>query len=76
MAGIAEFVIGKPRRILLGLGAATLLLVTFIPSIDFNDQWTQYFDERVEFRRDTDQALEIETFGETKEMLESLLQHG
>ena len=25
---------------------------------------------------DTDQALEIETFGETKEMLESLLQHG
>jgi len=58
MAGIAEFVIGKPRRILLGLGAATLLLVAFIPSIDFNDQWTQYFDERVEFRRDTDQALQ------------------
>ncbi len=58
MANIAEFVIGKPRRILLGLGAATLLLVTFIPSIEFNDQWTQYFDQRVEFRRDTDKALQ------------------
>jgi predicted RND superfamily exporter protein len=58
MASIAEFVIGKPRRILFGLGAATLLLVTFIPSIEFNDQWTQYFDQRVEFRRDTDQALQ------------------
>ena len=58
MASIAEFVISKPRQILLGLGATTLILMTFIPTIDFNDQWTQYFDERVEFRRDTDKALE------------------
>ena len=58
MASIAEFVISRPRQILLSLGAVTLLLVTFIPTIDFNDQWTQYFDERVEFRRDTDKALE------------------
>ena len=58
MASIAEFVISKPRQILLSLGATTLILVTFIPTIDFNDQWTQYFDERVEFRRDTDRALE------------------
>jgi hypothetical protein len=58
MARVAEFVISKPRRILVGLGGATLLLTAFIPTIDFNDQWTQYFDERVEFRRDTDQALE------------------
>lgn len=58
MERVAEFVIGKPRRILVGLGLATLLLAAFIPTIDFNDQWTQYFDERVEFRRDTDQALQ------------------
>ena len=58
MARVEEFVISKPRRILVGLGGATLLLTAFIPTIDFNDQWTQYFDERVEFRRDTDQALE------------------
>ena len=58
MAGIAEFVINRPRRILISLGGATLLLTAFIPTIDFNDQWTQYFDQRVEFRRDTDQALQ------------------
>ena len=58
MARIAEFVISKPRRILISLGGATLLLTAFIPTIDFNDQWTQYFDQTVEFRRDTDQALQ------------------
>ncbi|MGI9235419.1 MAG: efflux RND transporter permease subunit, partial [Woeseiaceae bacterium] len=58
MARVAEFVISKPRRILVTLGATTLMLMMFIPTIEFNDQWTQYFDERVEFRRDTDQALE------------------
>jgi hypothetical protein len=58
MARIAEFVISKPRRILISLGGATLLLTALIPTIDFNDQWTQYFDQRVEFRRDTDQALQ------------------
>ncbi|MCH9696196.1 MAG: outer membrane lipoprotein-sorting protein [Gammaproteobacteria bacterium] len=58
MSSIAEFVIARPRRILLTMGAATFVLVMLIPTIDFNDQWTQYFDERIEFRRDTDQALE------------------
>jgi predicted RND superfamily exporter protein len=29
----------------------------FIPTIAFNDQWVEYFDERVEFRRESDQAL-------------------
>ena len=58
MARIAEFVISRPRRILISLGGATLLLTALIPTIDFNDQWTQYFDQRVEFRRDTDQALQ------------------
>ncbi|VUX55351.1 MMPL family protein [uncultured Woeseiaceae bacterium] len=58
MARVADFVIGNPRRILLALGSTTLLLTALIPTIDFNDQWTQYFDERVEFRRDTDQALQ------------------
>ena len=58
MERVADFVISKPRRILIGLGATTLVLMAFIPSIDFNDQWTQYFDQRVEFRRDTDQALQ------------------
>jgi len=58
MAWIAEFVISKPRRILISLGGAIMLLAALIPTIDFNDQWTQYFDQSVEFRQDTDQALE------------------
>jgi len=58
MSRIAEFVIARPRQILIALGGATLLLTALIPTIDLNDQWTGYFDERVEFRRDTDQALQ------------------
>jgi predicted RND superfamily exporter protein/outer membrane lipoprotein-sorting protein len=58
MERLAEFVIENPRRLLLSLGATTFALIAFIPSIDFNDQWTRYFDESTEFRRETDQALQ------------------
>jgi len=58
LARIADFVIARPRSVLLGTGATALALAAFIPTIEFNDQWTQYFDQRVEFRRDTDRATE------------------
>jgi predicted RND superfamily exporter protein len=58
LARVADFVIARPRAILLGTGLSALALAAFIPTIDFNDQWTQYFDQRVEFRRDTDRATE------------------
>jgi len=58
MGHLAEFVIANPRRLLIGLGAAALALTVFIPTIEFNDQWTRYFDDRIEFRRETDQALQ------------------
>ncbi|MDX1403298.1 MAG: efflux RND transporter permease subunit [Woeseiaceae bacterium] len=58
MGRVADFVIANPGRLLLSMGAAMLVLVAFIPSIDLNDQWTKYFDERIEFRRETDQALQ------------------
>jgi predicted RND superfamily exporter protein len=58
MARTAEFVIARPRQLLLGVGGASILLMSFIPTIDFNDQWTRYFDERIEFRRETDEALQ------------------
>jgi predicted RND superfamily exporter protein len=57
MGRLAELVIGNPRRVLLILGASSLALITFIPNIEFNDQWTRYFDHRIEFRGETDQAL-------------------
>jgi predicted RND superfamily exporter protein len=34
-------------------------LIAFIPTIDFNDQWVEYFDERIEFRNDSDEAQEF-----------------
>ena len=33
--------------------AATLGLIAFIPTLEFNDQWVEYFDERIEFRTDS-----------------------
>jgi predicted RND superfamily exporter protein/outer membrane lipoprotein-sorting protein len=30
----------------------------FIPSIEFNDEWIRYFDQRIEFRTESDQALQ------------------
>lgn len=51
---LAEFVIGNYRKLFFSLGAATIALVAFIPTIEFNDRFVQYFDKRIEFRSDTD----------------------
>jgi predicted RND superfamily exporter protein len=58
MNRFADFVIVHSRKLLLGVGAAALLVVSFIPMNDFNDQWVEYFDERVEFRTDSDEAMQ------------------
>ena len=58
MDRFADFVIGNSRKLLLGVGIGTLAIISFIPTLDFDDQWVQYFDERIEFRRDSDKALE------------------
>ncbi len=56
MRRFADFVIGNYRRLLLGVGAGTLALIAFVPTLEFNDQWVEYFDERIEFRTDSDKA--------------------
>ena len=56
MDRLAEFVIRRHRGLLMGVGLPTLLLIMFIPTMSFNDQWVQYFDERIEFRVDSDAA--------------------
>jgi len=58
MSALADFVILHSRKLLIGVGAAALLVVSFIPMNDFNDQWIEYFDERVEFRTDSDTAMQ------------------
>jgi predicted RND superfamily exporter protein len=57
MDRLANFVIRRYRTLLVGVGLPALALVAFIPTLDFNDQWVEYFDERIQFRVDSDNAL-------------------
>ena len=57
MTRLANFVIVNYRKLLVGVSVVVLAFIAFIPTITFNDQWVEYFDERVEFRTDSDQAL-------------------
>ena len=57
MTRLANFVIANYRKLLVGVSVVVLAFIAFIPTITFNDQWVEYFDERVEFRTDSDQAL-------------------
>ena len=56
MGALADFVIDNRRKLLVGIGAASAVVIAFIPTIDFNDQWVEYFDESIEFRRDSDRV--------------------
>lgn len=58
MNRLSEFVIRRSRGLLVGVGLPTLAVIAFIPTLDFNDQWVEYFDERIEFRGDSDRAME------------------
>ncbi len=54
----AEWVV-KNRK--LGLGGSVVVvffLACFIPRIELNDQWVEYFAPGIEFRNDTDYAME------------------
>jgi predicted RND superfamily exporter protein len=56
MDRLAEFVIRRYRGLLVGVGLPALVLIAFIPTLNFNDQWVEYFDERIDFRVDSDEA--------------------
>jgi hypothetical protein len=56
MGRLADFVIDNRRKLLVGIGAVSILLIAFIPTLDFNDQWVEYFDESIEFRADSDRV--------------------
>ncbi len=58
MAGFAEFVIARRRRLLIGMSLGCLGLIAFIPQNELNDNFVKYFSERIEFRRDADFANE------------------
>jgi predicted RND superfamily exporter protein len=56
MQRLAEFVILRRRRLLLGMGLGSLLLIACVPLNELNDDFVKYFSEKIEFRRDADFA--------------------
>ena len=57
MTRFADFVIANYRKLLVGICLVVAIFIACIPMLTFNDQWVEYFDERVEFRTDSDKAL-------------------
>ncbi len=50
----ADFVVARRTVLLWSVSAAVVVLATGVPRIELSDNLTQYFDERYEFRRDSD----------------------
>ncbi len=55
---LANFVIDRPRSILLSVGAVAIFFSAMAFTNQLNDVWTKYFDESIKFRTDTDFAIE------------------
>ncbi|MDH5356980.1 MAG: MMPL family transporter, partial [Gammaproteobacteria bacterium] len=58
MRRFAEFVIAKRSKLLVIMGLGCLLLISFVPTNELNDDFVKYFSEKIEFRRDADYASE------------------
>ena len=58
MDQIAEFVIRHRQPLLLGIGLLIVGLTILAPRNELNDNFVQYFDESIKFRRDTDKVSE------------------
>ncbi len=50
----ADFVIARRSQVLWSMTVVVLVLAVGIPRIELNDNMTQYFDDRYQFRRDSD----------------------
>ncbi|WP_297526923.1 efflux RND transporter permease subunit [Thiohalobacter sp.] len=56
MDRFAEFVVRQQKPLLWGMGIATLIIISFIPRNELNDEFVKYFDETIDFRRASDFA--------------------
>jgi hypothetical protein len=56
MNGLAEFVIAKRRVLLVVMGLFAVTVIAFLPKNKLDDQFVEYFDTSVDFRKDTDFA--------------------
>ena len=58
MTKFGEFVIAKQKPLLIGNTLIIIGLAAMVPLNELNDQFVNYFDESIEFRRDSDYAAE------------------
>lgn len=58
MTSFGEFVIAKQKPLLLGNTLIIIVLAAMVPLNELNDKFVEYFDESIEFRRDSDYAAE------------------
>ena len=55
---LADFVIARSTFLLVAMSLVIVVLIIGIPRIELSDNMAQYFDERYEFRRDTDYVID------------------
>lgn len=55
---MADFVVQRPNKIILIMGSLTVILSACAFTNQLNDQWTKYFDRSIQFRNDTDFAIQ------------------
>ena len=58
MDWLADFVVKRRRPVLWGMTLVVISLLALIPKNELNDEFVRYFDERVQFRVDTDFTTE------------------
>lgn len=58
MNSLSEWVLAHQNKLLIGMGVVAITLVALIPRNELNDVFVEYFDERIEFRTDTDFIVE------------------
>lgn len=58
LRGFANIVIAHNRKLFFVSAALSAAAIAMIPTIELSDQFRKYFDERIEFRSDTDAVIE------------------
>jgi len=58
MRKFADFIIRRHRTLFWSVGTVSVILMALAPRIEFNDRFVEYFDKSVQFRLDTDFAME------------------
>jgi len=54
MSSLADWVINKQKALLYGGGLLAIVLIALVPRNELNDVFVEYFDDRIQFRTDTD----------------------